>query len=360
MAYDFIPKSNNDIKKAGVFMAEHTKVYDYLFKKFNRPDPIALSKKLNEMKIIKISRGFQASFTLPDLKRELKLNDVKVQFGEGSRGGRGAANKGNLFEQHLGEDLNTWWNDEKNYKNNHSEKIIDEMAKMYGWHKAKKFNVAVEGGLNQRRPLIFPGNIPYIGTAGDQNIGKTVTDITVSTGERPSDKVYLSLKATGTVTFFNAGVTKYLPADEMKKFGTIKNLQGKNLLKMLGLDPKKLSAVFNQYGGNLKREQENVFKKMDRPKFINFLKSGIGYGYHYVHAKKPTEIHHFKMTKAFMTKLANPTSAIAYYGGKTSAGKRVDIDIDTPNIMLKINIRNKQGGVYPSHIMCDYTFKSYK
>ena len=55
-----------------------------------------------------------------------------------------------------------------------------------------------------------------------------------------------------------------------------------------------------------------------------------------------------------MGKLAQPRSAIAYYGGKTSAGKRVDIDIDTPNIMLKINIRNKQGGVYPSHIMCDY------
>ena len=119
MAYDFIPKSNNDIKKAGVFMAEHARVYDYLYKKFNRVDPIALSRKLNEMKVIKISRGFQASLTLPDLKKELKLNDVKVQFGEGSRGGRGAANKGNLFEQHLGEDLNTWWNDEKDYKNNH-------------------------------------------------------------------------------------------------------------------------------------------------------------------------------------------------------------------------------------------------
>ena len=61
-----------------------------------------------------------------------------------------------------------------------------------------------------------------------------------------------------------------------------------------------------------------------------------------------------------MTKLANPTSAVAYYGGKKSAGKRVDIDIETPFITLKINIRNKQGGVYPSHIMCDYTFKKYK
>ena len=106
MAYDFIPKSNTDIKKAGVFLIEHTRVYDYLYDKFKRPDPIALSKKLNEIKVVKVSRGFQASLTLPELKRELKLNDVKLQFGEGSRGGRGAANKGNLFEQHLGQDLN--------------------------------------------------------------------------------------------------------------------------------------------------------------------------------------------------------------------------------------------------------------
>ena len=38
----------------------------------------------------------------------------------------------------------------------------------------KLFVVSNEGGLNQRRPLIFQGNQPFIGTAGDQNIGKTV------------------------------------------------------------------------------------------------------------------------------------------------------------------------------------------
>ena len=357
MAYDFIPKSNNDIEKAGVFMAEHTRVYSYLFNKFKRPDPIALSKKNQEKKIIKVSRGFQGSVTLPDIKRELELNDVKLQFGEGSRGGRGAGNKGNQFEVDLGHDLNSWWNDEDNYKSKYSLPIIEEMSKMYDWEKSKTFKVSVEGGLNQKRPLIFT-NQPYIGTPGDQKIGKTVTDITVETDG--NKKVYLSLKATGTVTFFNAGVTKVLIADEMKKFGTIKNPQGRALLKMLGLSPEKLANVFNSYGGQMKRSQETVTSKMDKQKFIAFLKSGIGYGYHYVHAKKPTEIHHFKMTKAFMNKLANPQTAVAYYGGKTSTGKRVDLEIDTPNIMLKINIRNKQGGVYPSHIMCDYIFKSYK
>ena len=70
----------------------------------------------------------------------------------------------------------------------------------------------------------------------------------------------------------------------------------------------------------------------------------------------------FKAYMIYMGLKAHFNSDYDYvkYGGKTSAGKRVDIEIDTPNITLKINIRNKQGGVYPSHIMCDYIFKSYK
>tara|TARA_A100001035_G_scaffold249437_1_gene220123 strand:+ start:132 stop:1202 length:1071 start_codon:yes stop_codon:yes gene_type:complete len=356
MAYDFIPKSQADIQKAGVFLKEHARVYEYLHKKFNRNDPIALSLKPAEKKTIKVTRAFQSVTTIQELNQAIKIKDTKLSFGEGSRGGRGVANKGGQFEIDLTKDLETWWKDETNYKSKHSKKIIEEMSKEYGWAKSKKFDVNNEGGLNQKRPLIFTDQ-PYIGTSGDQNIGKTVTDITVTTDKGP---VYLSLKATGTVTFFNAGVTKYLIADEMRNHRTIKNKQGLTLLKMLGLNPRKLADVFNSYGGKQERFTENVYNKLERPKLIKFLKSGMGYGYHYVHAKNPNEIHHFKMTKEFMTKLANPTSAVAYYGGKKSAGKRVDIDIETPFITLKINIRNKQGGVYPSHIMCDYTFKKYK
>ena len=69
-----------------------------------------------------------------------------------------------------------------------------------------------------------------------------MTDITVFADNKP---VYLSLKATGTVTFFNAGVTKFLIADEMKKYKTIKNPQGLTLLKMLGISPVSLAQVFN-------------------------------------------------------------------------------------------------------------------
>ena len=40
--------------------------------------------------------------------------------------------------------------------------------------------------------------------------------------------------------------------------------------------------------------------------------------------------------------------------------KRGTIKILDLELRYKFNIRNKQGGVYPSHIMCDYSFKRYK
>ena len=354
MAYDFIPKSSKELQTAK-FPLEHVAVYDYFFKKFKRKDPIACSKNPSERKNIKISRSYNGVVSLPQIKQKLKLNEVKLSFGEGSRGGRGVNNVGNQFEIDLGKDLNAWWEDNPISKTV-NKKVIEEMARMYGWEKAKNFKVEVVGGLNQKRPLIFNGKNVFIGTTGDQNIGKTVTDITVTADGRP---VYLSLKATGTVTFFNAGVATILREDDMKS-GNVTDPKAQALLRVLGLNSRRVAAVFNSYGGELKRFQENVTNKIDRPRLIKMLLSGIGYGFHYVHAKKPTEVHHFKMSKQFMTKLANPSKAIAYYGGKTSGGKRIDVEVDTPFITLKFNIRNKQGGVYPSHIMCDYSFKRYK
>jgi len=46
------------------------------------------------------------------------------------------------------------------------------------------------------------------------------------------------------------------------------------------------------------------------------------------------------------------------YGGRSGKGKRVDIRFSNTYFDFKVNIRNKQGGKYPSHIMCDYVSKS--
>jgi hypothetical protein len=357
MAYDFIPKSVDEIKNQKSLKSdEYVKVYQYLSSKYGKDDPIALSTSANEMKNVKISRGFQGLFELSDLKKALDLSYVKLSFGEGSRGGRGVKNQGGAFEINLTKDLNAWWAGSETYTSSANQKLIEELAEYYSWHKAKKFEAIQMGELNQKRPLIFQGKDVFIGTPSDPNIGKTVTDITCMVDGKP---IYLSLKATSTVTFFNAGVARIFTETDMKKTGTVTNAQGLALLNILGIDPVKFAGVFNTYGSSMQRYSEDITKNIDRPRLIKLLRSGIGYGFHYVHAKKPTEIHHMEMTKQAMEKLADPKKAIIYYGGKASPAKRIDIEVDTPYIALKINIRNKQGGVYPSHIMCDYTFKRY-
>ena len=42
------------------------------------------------------------------------------------------------------------------------------------------------------------------------------------------------------------------------------------------------------------------------------------------------------------------------YGGATGKGKRIDMIFETQKYDFKFNIRNKQGGVYPTHSNGDY------
>ena len=59
------------------------------------------------------------------------------------------------------------------------------------------------------------------------------------------------------------------------------------------------------------------------------------------------------------TTLNNNASRISgpimlYYGGMDGKGKRIDMTFKNPYFEFKLNIRNKQGGLYPSHLMLDY------
>ena len=66
----------------------------------------------------------------------------------------------------------------------------------------------------------------------------------------------------------------------------------------------------------------------------------------------------YKVTEEYAKRAATPTSGInIQYGGSNGIGKRIDIVFESAEYYFKVNIRNKQGGLYPSHIMCDYKKK---
>ena len=75
-------------------------------------------------------------------------------------------------------------------------------------------------------------------------------------------------------------------------------------------------------------------------------------------AENGKELDMFEVTESYMKKSAKLTGrVILHYGGARGSGKRLDIHCESSNYKFMFNLRNKQSGLYPSHIMCDYKKK---
>lgn len=278
-------------------------------------------------------------------------------------GGRGAGGKkvnlGNQFEEH-------WFADSEKVLtgqtkgNRYVQKIIklnDELTK-----KMKKglSGVVAEGGANKARPLVFSGNSLVVAAEGrlTEDMGSTLTDITFLYGEK-KDPVYLSLKYGATLTFFNSG-TKKIFTDAMIKNYKITSPAGKVFMDMFGIDELKFCESFNNYPRQKPiQNNKQVSRKYNKTAIEKLLRSGIGYGYYMVHHKgSGTNVDVFEIDKAFMKSASTITGGITiHYGGSDGKGKRVDIECESSKYKFKFNIRNKQGGQYPTHVMCDYKKK---
>ena len=313
-------------------------------------DPKNISK-------INVTRALQGEVDLSSLKRNLKLTKISIKFGSGSAGNRGVANRGNLFEPLFATAITNWWAGEPVTDlgiKTAIESIVDE----YGLNKKKELSVKTVGELNNPRPIIYRGDQAIISSKmpiTDDNLGPIVTDITLTYDN--NKEIYLSLKLGPTTTFFNCGIKKVLSPTEIKT-GKITNSDGLTMLNMFNIQPALFCDIFN---GNLKSGySEDIWKTMtSRQKQIlhRFLETGIGHGYQVVH-KLGNKIKTYKIDKAYMTNAAQPLSCVVYYGGKTGRGKRIDMEIETPKYIIKVNIRDTQGGDgYPTRIMGDFSYK---
>ena len=325
-------------------------------------DPLVLDP--NSPNIAKISRSLQRDAKFIEyLNNELDLeldpllggkwNGISIKWGEGSRGGRGVNSKGLGFEGELEADLNLFNAEGISEANKDQYKypdLIIEMSKELGLQPGN-FKVIPEGAKNQSRPLGFKSGGPVV-EFSQGSAAETLTDITIEKGDK---KYYLSAKFGNTLTFFNSGVTKFLPASEIKS-GKITNSDGIALLDTFGIDNETFCKVFNDYPDANFSEQNGASTDYDLTKMKNLVKSGIGEGYYMVKAGGKSS--QFSNIDSEYTDTASDVSApIVYYGGIGGNGKRVDVTFESPTYKFKINIRNKQGGLYPSHIMCDYTKK---
>jgi len=210
------------------------------------------------------------------------------------------------------------------------------------------------GGKNQPRPLKSGNGGIVVGT-GKKDIGSTVTDITTVWGGK--DEQYLSLKFGDTLTFINSGVGKIFKESDYKDlFEGYKDPIGNAIFKMFDIDKVEYANIFNKYGKGYKGEKVTP-KNPDKGAIQDLLEYAIGYGYWMVHGKG-SKVSIYEMDEAYMKKSAKINGGIElHYGGARGSGKRLDIHCESSEYKFMFNLRNKQGGKYPSHIMCDYKKK---
>jgi len=352
--YSFFPKSVGEIDKSlKAFPADSKKDIINLFtymKSVDKSVETPINIDMNIPNMVNVSRAFSGVTDINTIKTKAGLKKIKIKFGNGSSGNRGANNRGNLFEPQFAAALQDWYEGKPVADKNILGSILD-LDKNYKLGKAKNFDVQIMGGENTKRPLTFGRKIILANPKGQgYDVGKSLTDITVTADK---NVIYLSLKLGSTTTFFNVGVRTILSPAEIKK-GTITNPNGLKLLNLFGIDPVKFCDVFN---GKSKGSVDKS-AKYNKTAIKDLLESGIGYGYHVIH-KMNKEILSKKMDEAAMQKAAKMTTPITvYYGGKGGNGKRIDIEFESASYKFKINLRDTQGADgYPTRMMCDFTHK---
>ena len=294
---------------------------------------------------------------------ELELPDFEKtgEFGGQVKGGK-KVNMGNQYEDDLTEALIAYCSGQKPKKYaEHVDTIIGALTAAYGEAPTKAIG---EGGKNQARPLKKKGTniIISAGGASTLDIGSTLTDITL---EVAGKKVYLSVKFGSTLSFFNCGV-RSSGGDKLALFPEAKlrageiPADGKTYLEMFGINEQKFLDVFENYGktggptvpGHI---AETTLSTTGKRALEDLIASGVGYGYWMCHYTG-SALHFYEIDRKYMedasTLLSNKVEV--NYGGVSGTGKRIDIVFETKSYEFKFNIRNKSGGVYPTHTNGDY------
>ena len=229
-------------------------------------------------------------------------------------------------------------------------------AKDKGGKNSPAKSVEDTGSRNTKRPIVATGTRLHIAPNDHTKHGALLSDVDVHHKQGTS---HLSLKYGATLTFMNAGVSKVLNQTEMKT-GSITNQEGKNILAAFGIDEGIFCDVFNKYGQQNFKPKSGAVQLSSKQQILltNLLSTGVGSGYWMVHGQPNASVNFYYMDGA-KNKTASkaPGSVQINYGGTNGKGKRVDVQFSTDYYDFKVNIRNKQRGLYPSHIMLDYTTK---
>ena len=343
---------NNFMTDKGLFHAE-TIVIDNKSQKYEK----SLHNKILALNGTRMPLFLEGKLSGKNSKVKIKISEVEKseEFGGQPSGGK-KINLGNVFEEDFHNRLVECVTGRccKGKFAKEAEKVIELTSKAMG---SPVTHVKHEGGKNTSRPIVLQGNNPIIEPAQPEKHGEKLTDITLT--HKNNKKTFLSLKYGDTLTFINSGVAKeHFLENDMKK-GKVSIKSGKQILKAFGVNNQKFCKVFNDYGKGSKQIDPHEFKvKLDKNILKKLIETAIGANYWMVHAEKNGSINFWQVTKARNSAYSNVTGeATLFYGGKQGRGKRIDLEFSNQYFDFQMNIRNKQSGLYPSHIMLDYNSK---
>lgn len=303
--------------------------------------------------------------TYPGIKeyvRSKKLG-IKITVTEGKGSPNGKCRGSNGFSVEVEK------NDLINEKNSDFRK---ELIKLLPQYKANKIISCIKNYVeNTRRPLKVINGKLYI----DKNDINNISDMRIYFNDNHHaiagalfiSTEYLSQKSTGLVTFINLGVNNdNCFRESSMKNNIITTELGICIIETFGIHKDGFCDIFNNYAnGNIdgisttaeKYNQTINFDSMMcsnsfKLKIQEFLDQCMGNG-NMIISHNISDKDRLYRSKKVNTNVLRYKS---YYGGKSKKGKRIDIEILTNSLIFTVNIRNKHGGIYPSHIMCDFKY----
>lgn len=324
------------------------------------------------------------------LNNTFKLSGTKKKiidgYGIGSPSGSCLGAKGFSFENELVKNWNNGVEDDE---------MVNKIKTFLLKNNYKNYNNSTAIlGKEEKRPLIIKDDGTIEIDNGSDGGGKKISDIIFRLNDDPTSDLFVSLKNSGRVTFLNSGITTLFGTSGNPggyiKLGSIRAPvnsnnsllnKGRRLLDYFGIDPNKFSdtfLLFEKYNPDsskkhvLKSEivddddllafenlkmSDNMIDDRQRQNYITYIKQAIGQNYLYVHKEKNQVS--FIDDSYLDSCCSDITNVKYYYGGKKSDSltKRVEIEVETQFYTFFIVIRNKSGGIYPTHLLCDYLKK---
>jgi len=404
MAWDVIPESSADVidncRTIGMSKTHEKDAYnlwEFLRREYAEvPLPIAMGSgatpsKNKEVKLMRIfgkakPKGYgwgESPKGAKALAEKAGVDSLKVSWGDGSRGGKGAGNQGNKFEEDLKEQIDLWI---AGGLDDCTDSVIKEFIMQMtavgtqDWFGNTDLKCEIMGGVDTKRPLTLVAGSWHVGGAGSgigYDIGEKISDVTLS--GNLLGNVYISAKTSGTTNLINCGVrTSYFKPKDIKARKI--NATGTALLKTFGVNVDDFCDLFNGCN-DAAQEAEDTGKPAQWPagKVVNakasdfdsallssLIKGSLGHGFWYVH-KHRGKIFHQWMTEKFLNESCVPDvgNITIEYGGSGDGAKRINILMETTHLELQFNIRNTSNSpspdddfrIYPTHLQAGYKFK---